>query len=66
MLGPVRGPLVVQDAAHEQGVGDGEAGADGGSHLVIEIWKCHVSGASTTPSREMKKFDLILRTSWPL
>src|SRR5687768_10303129 len=24
--------------------------------------KCHLSGASTTPSREMKKFDLILRT----
>src|SRR5688572_9594102 len=23
--------------------------------------KCHLSGASTTPSREMKKFDLILR-----
>jgi hypothetical protein len=24
--------------------------------------KCHFSGASTTPSREMKKCDLILRT----
>ena len=27
--------------------------------------KCHLSGASTTPSREMKKYDLILRTSEP-
>src|SRR5215210_1930802 len=25
--------------------------------------KCHLSGDSTTPSREMKKFDLILRMS---
>lgn len=27
--------------------------------------KCHLSGDSTTPSREMKKFDLILRTREP-
>src|SRR5215212_1546022 len=27
--------------------------------------KCHLSGDSTTPSRETKKFDLILRTSGP-
>src|SRR5437763_16662030 len=27
--------------------------------------KCHLSGASTTPSREMKKFDLIFRTTPP-
>jgi hypothetical protein len=37
MLGPVRGPLVVEDAAHQQGVGGGEAGADRGTHLVIKI-----------------------------
>src|ERR687885_2700349 len=27
--------------------------------------KCHFSGDSTTPSRDMKKFDLILRTRGP-
>jgi hypothetical protein len=27
--------------------------------------KCHLSGASTTPSREMKKFALILRRAPP-
>jgi hypothetical protein len=44
MLGPVRGPLVVEDAAHQQRVGGGEAGADRGPHLVIEIREVPVVG----------------------
>src|SRR5215204_3027857 len=31
----------------------------------LKYGKCHLSGASTTPSREMKKFDLILRMRGP-
>src|SRR5829696_6446475 len=37
VLGPVRGPLVVEDPAHEHGVGGREAGADRGPHLVVEV-----------------------------
>ena len=37
MLGPVRGPLVVEHAAHQDGIRDGEAGADRGAHLVVEV-----------------------------
>jgi hypothetical protein len=37
MCRPVRGPLVIQHAAHQQGVGVGEPAADRGPHLVIEI-----------------------------
>src|SRR5262249_33999756 len=37
MLGAVTRPLVVENTAHQQGVGGGEAGADRGSHLVVEV-----------------------------
>jgi hypothetical protein len=35
--GQYASPLVVEDAAHQQGVGGGEAGPYRGPHLVIEI-----------------------------
>jgi hypothetical protein len=65
MLGPVRGPLVVENAAHQQGIRAGEAGVNRGPISSSKYGTCHLSGDSTTPSREIKTYDLILRTSEP-
>jgi hypothetical protein len=44
MLGPVFGPLVVEDAAHQHGVSGGEASADRVPHSSSKYRKYHFSG----------------------
>ena len=61
VLGPVRGPLVVEHAAHQTASAPAKPAPTAAPISSLKYGKCHLSGDSTTPSREMKKFDLILR-----
>ena len=61
MLGAVRSPLVGEDAAHQQCVGGGAAGADRGPHLVIEIREAPLVGRlDDAVDGNIKKYDLTL------